>query len=127
MRLKELRKNFHKTQEEMSALIGVTRGAYANIENGRREPDFAALNTFADYFGVSVDYLMGRDEEQNRKPVMKASRDELTANEVTLLQNFRELNEEGQEKMLDYADDLVQSGKYKNHGAVFMGAEAASA
>ena len=126
MRLKELRKNSHKTQEEMAALIGLTRGAYANIENGRREPDFDALNKFADFFGVSVDYLIGRDE-QTPKPIAEASRDGLTAEEASLLRNFRELNEEGQEKMLDYADDLVQSGKYKNRDTVFMGAQAASA
>lgn len=125
MRLKELRKNNHKTQEEMAALIGVTRGAYGNIENGRREPDFATLTTLAEYFGVSVDYLMGRNE---RTPtVTKNPGSKLTVGESSLLQIFRELNEEGQEKLLDIADDLIQSGKYKNRSASFVGAEAASA
>ena len=120
MRLKELRKKNHKTQEEMAALIGVTRGAYGNIENGKREPDFKTLSKLADYFGVSVDWLIGRDK-QSTPP------DELSAGESSLLRIFRELNEEGQEKLLDLADDLIQSGKYKNAGAFFMGAEAASA
>lgn len=117
MRLKELRKKSHKTQEEMAALIGLTRGAYANIENGRREPDFATMNTLADYFGVSVDWLMGRDE--------RAPSGGLTAGESSLLRVFRELNEEGKEKLLDIADDLIQSGKYKNAGAAFVGAASA--
>ena len=120
MRLKELRKKSHKTQGEMADFIGVTRGAYANIENGRREPDFKTLNKLADYFGVSVDWLIGRDEQT-------ALSGKLTAGESSLLRVFRELNEEGQEKLLDIADDLIQSGKYKNAGALFMGAEAASA
>lgn len=69
LRLKECRKMSGKTQVEIAQLIGITRAAYSNIENGRREPDFASLNTLADYFDVTVDYLLGR--EQNEKPATK--------------------------------------------------------
>jgi len=58
MRLKEFRNDFNKTQEEIAAMIGITRGAYANIESGRREPDLKTLCTLSDYYGVSVDRLI---------------------------------------------------------------------
>ena len=69
LRLKECRTASGKTQLEIAQLLGITRAAYSNIEAGRREPDFESLNTLADHFGVSVDYLMGR--EQKEKPAIK--------------------------------------------------------
>ena len=41
-----------------------------------------------------------------------------------ILENFILLNEEGQEKLADYADDLVSSCKYKKHNSLAMGKEA---
>ncbi len=62
IRLKELRKELSMTQEEISQKLGITRGAYANIENGRREPDLNTLNTLAIIYNTSVDYLIGRTD-----------------------------------------------------------------
>ena len=62
MRLKEIRKASGETQAAIAEVIGVTRAAYANIENGKREPDFKALLKLADYFDVTLDYLFGRSE-----------------------------------------------------------------
>lgn len=44
--------------------------------------------------------------------------------EEILLSKFRKLNEEGQEKLLDYADDLMSSGKYKKTSSAGMAKEA---
>ena len=62
--LKKLRREFGETQETIANLVGITRGAYANIENGKREPDFHTVSVLADHFNVSIDYLLGRDEQQ---------------------------------------------------------------
>lgn len=62
--LRDLRKNTGLTQEEVAKFLNITRGAYANIEGGKREPDFATISALADYFGVSVDYLLGRENER---------------------------------------------------------------
>lgn len=42
-RLKELRKEKELTQQYIADMLGITRGAYTNIENGKREPDIATL------------------------------------------------------------------------------------
>lgn len=76
LRLKECRTAAKKTQFEIAQLIGITRAAYSNIEAGRREPDFKTVNTLADYFGVSTDYLLGR-EDAKEKLAINAD-DELT-------------------------------------------------
>lgn len=72
-RLKTLRETTHDTQETISKLIGITRGAYANIENGKREADFRTLNILADYFSVTVDYLIGRDEQKEKPTLVSES------------------------------------------------------
>ncbi|EAC5167531.1 XRE family transcriptional regulator [Listeria monocytogenes] len=59
-RLKQLRKNNNKTQEDISKILGISRGAYSHIENGRNEPDMETLVKLADIFEVSTDYLLGK-------------------------------------------------------------------
>ena len=64
-RLIELRKQKNKTQEDIAKVIGVTRPAYTAYERGLRTPDYDILVTLADYFNVSVDYLLGRTDNPN--------------------------------------------------------------
>ncbi|EKY4039585.1 helix-turn-helix transcriptional regulator [Listeria innocua] len=59
-RLKQLRKYNNKTQEDISKILGISRGAYSHIENGRNEPDMETIVKLANIFGVSTDYLLGR-------------------------------------------------------------------
>jgi transcriptional regulator with XRE-family HTH domain len=59
-RLKELRKSRNLTQDEMAKKISLPRSTYSNYETGKREPDYHTLEQIAEYFGVSVDYLLGR-------------------------------------------------------------------
>lgn len=64
-RLKNLRKNLDKTQEDVATELGVTHGAYSHFENNRNEPDSETLRKLADYFLVSTDYLLGRTDDPN--------------------------------------------------------------
>lgn len=60
--IKELRTNKGDTQQHLATILGITRGAYANIEDGRREPDISTLIRLSDYFNVSVDYLINHEK-----------------------------------------------------------------
>ncbi len=62
MRLKELRLQSNKKQSEIATYLGITSQAYGNYEGERRQPTPEMLQKLADYFGVSVDYLLGREE-----------------------------------------------------------------
>lgn len=66
-KLKELRKQMGKTQADIARYLGISYQAYAHYEAGRRDPDPHSLNKLADYFGVSVDYLLGRKEPDPSK------------------------------------------------------------
>lgn len=62
IRLKALRTQQSKTQQEMADLLGITRQGYAKYENNLGEPDNSTLSKLADYFEVSTDYLLGRTD-----------------------------------------------------------------
>lgn len=68
-RIKSLRRDEGLTQQDIATMLGITRGAYANIENGKREPDIATMFFLANHFNVSVDYLLGRTDE--KEPTVK--------------------------------------------------------
>ncbi|MGY0692663.1 helix-turn-helix domain-containing protein [Virgibacillus sp. FSP13] len=64
-RLVELRKEKKRTQGEIAKVIGVTRPAYTAYEKGNRTPDYKILESLADYFDVTTDYLLGRTNNRN--------------------------------------------------------------
>ncbi|MFA7467151.1 MAG: S24 family peptidase [Desulfotomaculaceae bacterium] len=59
-RLAALRKEKNISQYKLAELLMYSRGQIANYEQGKRKPDFETLGNFADFFGVSIDYLLGR-------------------------------------------------------------------
>ena len=64
-KLAALRNEKKNTQQEISIIIGVTRPAYTAYEKGTRTPDYNLVVKLADYFEVSVDYLLGRTDNRN--------------------------------------------------------------
>lgn len=64
MKLRELREQKGVTQKEVATAVGCTSTVYSRYERGEREPDITTLCRLADYFGVSVDYIVGRTNEK---------------------------------------------------------------
>lgn len=62
-RLKDLREDRDLKQQQVADYLGITRSAYSNYENGIREIPLAVLMKAADFYQVSVDYLLGRTDE----------------------------------------------------------------
>ncbi|MBQ3491155.1 MAG: helix-turn-helix transcriptional regulator [Oscillospiraceae bacterium] len=61
-RLKELRTKKHISQVKLAMDLGMNQNSISRYETGEREADYETLLAFADYFGVSVDYLLGRTD-----------------------------------------------------------------
>ena len=59
-RLQELRKSHGLKAEQLADILGVNRRTFVYYESGEREPSVEQLGLLADYFHVSVDYLVGR-------------------------------------------------------------------
>lgn len=60
-RLRELRKENKMSQEDLGKLLGVTKVSVSGYENGTRIPSLDILNGMLDVFGVSADFLLGRE------------------------------------------------------------------
>lgn len=61
--LQILRESNGLPQRKISVDLGITQQAYSRYERGDREPDLEMLCKLADYFGVSVDYLIGHESK----------------------------------------------------------------
>jgi len=66
-RLRKLREGRGLTQMELSHELKLAASVIATYELGKKEPSLYHLTLIADYFNVSVDYLLGRDEEKENK------------------------------------------------------------
>ena len=63
-RLKELRKKRKISQLKMALDLNMNQNTISRYENMEREADYDTLIRFADYFGVSLDYLFGRSDQE---------------------------------------------------------------
>ena len=103
MRLKELRTEKKVSQATLADYLGITQPAYANYERGIRKPDPEILLKLADFFGVSVDCLLGRE---------KTSLDEqLEGVDFALSGEIRDLNDAEKQDILDYVRFKKQQKK----------------
>ena len=68
VRLKELRNERGITQHQMAQHLGITDRGYQVYEQEKGFPDVPHLCELADYFDVSLDYLMGRSVTRERIP-----------------------------------------------------------
>lgn len=122
-RLKMLRKRKGLSQEEIAPEVGVKYGTYRNWEQGVRDPGTEALIRLAEFFDVSVDFLLGQSEYEGHK-VLFVSDDETKYGQQTddtdaILNKLKEdpatrlvakisgdLTEEGKKDLLKYAELL---------------------
>ena len=65
IRLKALRKEVGLNQTEMAADLELSPSGYQCYEQGRGYPDVPRLCQLAEYFGVSIDYLLGRTDKRD--------------------------------------------------------------
>lgn len=63
-RMKELRLEKGLRQEDAARELDISMSAYCRYEHGEREPDASVLWRMADFFGVSIDYLVGRSDQR---------------------------------------------------------------
>lgn len=63
-RLKQLRESVKLTQIDLAKKLGMSKGAVGNYEAGVRRPRQEDMEAIADFFNVSIDYLVGRSDKR---------------------------------------------------------------
>ena len=66
-RLLQLKQERKLLQKDIAASIGLSLCGYQYYEKGQKEPTLSVLIRLADFFDVSLDYLVGRSEDPSRK------------------------------------------------------------
>jgi len=87
--LKQLRKRRGISQQQLASVLGVSQQSVNKYENHNVEPDIAILVAMADFFGTSIDYLVGHCGSMTPE----ISTDVITPEEKRLLANYRKLNQ----------------------------------
>lgn len=122
-RLKARRVELDLTLEDVGAIAGISRSAVQKYEKGIIKNVYVSMvEQFAKALRCNPAYLLGWVDTPELE---NAVGDALTLSnpERNMVLTVRDLNDEGQEKIADYLDDLKSSGKYKKLGADRMGNE----
>lgn len=104
------------TQKELSEVIYVTTGTISNYENDRYLPDIEKLIMLADYFNVTIDYLLGR-ASYNLNPDTFEKPIGTTTTIGSFLKDFIALSANRQSIILGIVNDMKTSmmlNNYKN-------------
>lgn len=108
-RIKERREELGITQVELASRLGITKGAVGNYETDANSPKASTMYKIFDILKCDANYLY-QDEVGYQESIVPPD------DERKLMALYHKLNDEGRSKLIDYADDLVQSEKYiKNH------------
>ena len=86
--LNPLRTKHGISQQKLASIIGISQHSINKYENHNIEPDIDTLIRLADYFNVSIDYLVGRTDNISNIP------DTPTSFEMKLLKDLRRLSDE---------------------------------
>lgn len=113
-RLKELRIARGYSQISLADALGVSKSTIGAYETGDRKPSYEGQEQIADFFNVSIDYLRGKED---------GSMYYLSPEIMPMIHKYNQLNDEGREKVNEYIDILLASGRYiKSHQNELVGA-----
>ena len=99
MNLKKLRKENNKTQDDIANIINTSRVTYTRYELETSEPNIETLIKIADYYNVSLDYLVGRNYNN---PLGY-----LTEEQIKFIKIFKSLNQANQTNAVIYVANLL--------------------
>lgn len=107
-RLKELRKARKMSQEQVGEIIGITGVGYGCYELGKRQMDYKTLISLADFFDVSIDYLIGRNQNF-------INNSDLTNDEREILDNYNYLTPADRQYIRGLIAGMARQNKKGSH------------
>lgn len=108
-RLKDLRKEKKLSQKELASISGVSRRGYQKWENGETQLKSNKAQQLADYFGVSIGYLLGYEKKKGRASNEKDFILAIDNMKIDILKNSDSLNSYELSNIKKHARDLYES------------------
>ena len=87
IRVRELREAKGIQQKELAIDLNVSQPTISDWESGRKVPSAKSTQKLADYFGVTIDYLLGRTDQKEKLPTENG---ELSSAEMELVNAYRD-------------------------------------
>ncbi len=120
-RIRQLRKSAGLKQCELGAILGVAGNTISQYETGRNEPNDSIKIAMANYFNVSMDYLLGNTDTpgfDSKNPSVFAS--QITESGIETIHAYAALSSENKKRVEEYVNMLsewekayLQKGKRK--------------
>ena len=108
-KLKELREKHGLTKRELCEKTGISERAYFTYEFGEREPKVGTISILADFYGVSVDYILDRTEEKLEPLDALAKEKNMHIIEKTMLEMYFKLGAERRADFIEAMINVIQS------------------
>jgi transcriptional regulator with XRE-family HTH domain len=80
-RLRELRFEKNLTMEKAAKIVGIAKSTYAGYESEFRQPSLDKITLFANFYNVSVDYILCLTDQRDRKQPQSLNAKEFLSNE----------------------------------------------
>ena len=112
--LKELRKSKKLNQKDIADYLGITQQAYQKYEYGTSEMSGSTITKLADFYGVTTDYLLGREPAPNPFADLNLSEDD----EAEVIAKYMSLSLEIRACMLDVLIKLGEAAKKRQSESV---------
>lgn len=107
--LKHLRKKAgYNSGQEFCKAANISFNTYQNYEAGKRTPTAEILIKIADFYGVTTDYLLGRNTGEPEPIEVLASRFDMTALEKEILDNYLALPKDTRGDMMEFLQKSVK-------------------
>lgn len=107
-KLKELRSKKSLTIAQVSEMLGINTNTYAKYERCERDVSTDTLSKLADFYGVTTDYLLGRETGEPEPIEVLASRFDMTALEKEILDNYLALPKDTRGDMMEFLQKSVK-------------------
>ncbi|MED1205613.1 helix-turn-helix domain-containing protein [Heyndrickxia acidicola] len=108
-RMRELRKTFHLTQQDVADHLGKAKSTVAGYEKGVRRPKLDDLNKLADLFNTSTDYILGiTDDKAPNRPTKDLAK---ILRESDYHYNGQFVSNDDLEFLLRYLDRVIDTNK----------------
>ena len=125
--IKILRRKKDMTQGELAKQVHVTQTSVSQWESGKTNPDTQTTKKLAEFFNVTIDYLLGRSEDnggiyyasningsnvvQGNGSVTIGENTEISKEEAEILRIYNDLDVRGRNKLLNFAFELEDESK----------------
>jgi len=108
-KLKEIREKNALTMKEVAESVGLNPATYRNYESGRLEPNLTTLCKLADFYHVTADYLLGREDEKNTTIETLSREFNMTDLERNIVKKYLELSDEQRVCAMEFLKQVVET------------------